>query len=678
MGISVEIERASRSAQQSRVQLRMLGTMRLSRGDVDVPLPKSRKVRALLAFLALSSREVTRSRLCELLWDVPSDPRGELRWCLSRVRSVLDEEERPRVVTRGDAIALDLEDCDVDVLQIARASNMDIQRLDLVQLLALAQLFRGEFLEDLQLDDSPLFGQWLGSERRRLRTAHATVLRAVVERLPPDSPDVLEHLGRWLEVDPFERIAHEQLLKALVRQGRLREAEEHLAATIRLFELEGLEWIAIREAWRHAKEEERTVEPRIAVAAPAPTEAVVAPDAALARRASICVMPFLEHTPTGDVRSRIGDGLADDIITRLAKLRTLFVIARGTAFSLGDRNVEPEEAARLLGVDYLASGTVQRRDGRVEVRVELAETRHPRVVWSDDLECSESDALTGLDQLGHGIVASIAEEIETAERNRAVLKAPTSLNAWEAYHRGLWHLYRFNQVDNDRAEHFFRVSADLDPTFARAHAGLSFTYFQNAFLFRPQERAAQVELAVQAAGQSLMTDDRDPAAHWAMGRALWLRGEEKEALLEIGTSVDLSPNFAMGHYTMGFVHAQSGDPQVALDSVAQSRALSPFDPLLFAMLATQALAHARLGNYEEAAVWALKAAARPNAHMHVVAIAAHCLALAGRVDDARAYTARIHNAWPGYGLDDFFTAFRFTSDAQALFRTGARKIGLAT
>jgi TolB-like protein len=389
-------------------------------------------------------------------------------------------------------------------------------------------------------------------------------------------------------------------------------------------------------------------------------------------------MPFLEQTSDGVTRSRIGDGLADDIITRLAKLRTLFVIARGTAFSLRDRNVEPEEAARLLGVDYLASGSVRRRNGRIEVRAELAETKHSRVIWADDLECSESEALTGLDQLGHGIVASIAEEIETAERNRAVLKAPNSLNAWEAYHRGLWHMYRFEQADTDRAEHFFRVSAKLDPTFARAHAGLSFAHFQNAFLHRPHEREAQVVLAIKAAGQSLMADDRDPAAHWAMGRALWLRGEEKEALLEIATSVDLSPNFALGHYTMGFVHAQSGDPQIAIGSIAQSRALSPFDPLLFAMLATDALAHARLGNYEEAAVWALKAASRPNAHMHVVAIAAHCLALAGRIDEARAYTARIHAAWPGYGMDDFFTAFRFTEDAQALFSKGARKIGLAS
>jgi TolB-like protein len=504
---------------------------------------------------------------------------------------------------------------------------------------------------------------------------HTTILSSLIDRLSGDATASLTYLEKWLTLDPFEHSAHERLLKTLVRFGRVREAEEHLASTIRLFELEGLEWISIREAWRCARAEPRISGPHVIAAE---TIAESARDAAMTRRASICIMPFFEQGAAGLARSSLGDGLADDIITQLAKLRVLFVIARGTAFSLGDRNIGGEEAARLLQVDYVTSGTVSRRNGRLQIRIELAQTRPSRVVWADDLECAEGEALTGLDALGHGIVASIAEEIEMAERNRAVLKATTSLNAWEAYHRGLWHMYRFNSVDNDRAEHFFRISAQLDPTFSRAHAGLSFAHFQNAFLHRPTDRPAQIAFAFDAARLSLMSDDRDPAAHWAMGRALWLKGEEAGALAEIGTSVDLSPNFALGHYTMGFVHAQSGDPRIAIDSAAYSRSLSPFDPLTFAMLATHALAHARLGEYDAAAAWALKAAARPNAHAHIVAIAAHCLALAGRTDEARTYAARIRTTMPHYGLDDFLGAFRFTEDAQALFRGSARLIGFAS
>ncbi len=106
-----------------------------------------------------------------------------------------------------------------------------------------------------------------------------------------------------------------------------------------------------------------------------------------------------------------------------------------------------------------------------------------------------------------------------------------------------------------------------------------------------------------------MADEQDPAAHWAMGRALWLRGRVDESLTELDTSVELSPNFALGHYTLAFIHAQSGDPQAAIRFADHSRVLSPFDPLLFAMLATRAMALIRLGRFDEAADWAAKARA---------------------------------------------------------------------
>jgi tetratricopeptide (TPR) repeat protein len=280
-----------------------------------------------------------------------------------------------------------------------------------------------------------------------------------------------------------------------------------------------------------------------------------------------------------------------------------------------------------------------------------------------------------LDEVGNRIVASIANEIETVERNRAILKPPNSLDAWEAYHRGLWHMYRFKRVDNDQAQHFFEMAVRLDRTFARAFAGLSFTHWQNAFQ-RWAEREQEVDRAFETAGQSLMADDHDPTAHWAMGRALWLRGGRDQSLVELERAVDLSPNFALGHYTLAFVHSQSGDPLAAIGSSDHSRHLSPFDPLLFGMLATRAMALVRLGQLEEAADWATKAAARPNAHAHILAIAAHCLALAGRREEARAFTAAIHRTLPQYSVDDFLAAFRFSPDADALFREGAKRIGI--
>jgi tetratricopeptide (TPR) repeat protein len=296
-------------------------------------------------------------------------------------------------------------------------------------------------------------------------------------------------------------------------------------------------------------------------------------------------------------------------------------------------------------------------------------------VWTDALEAVADETFSVLDAIVQRIVAAIAEEIETAESHRAVLKPPSSLDAWEAYHRGLWHMYKFNGPDNQLAEQLFRASLQLDPTFSRAHAGLSFTHFQNAFLSFTPDRDRQIDLAFEAANHSLGADDHDPAAHWAMGRALWLRGEQAGSLIELQRSVELSPNFALGHYTLGFVHSQTGDPHAAIDATNYSRQLSPFDPLQFAMLASRALAHVRLHEHDEAADWAVKATARPNAHAHILAIAASSLALANRRDEARRFVARIRERIPGYTVADFLRAFRFAPDTERLFRHGARNIG---
>jgi tetratricopeptide (TPR) repeat protein len=155
---------------------------------------------------------------------------------------------------------------------------------------------------------------------------------------------------------------------------------------------------------------------------------------------------------------------------------------------------------------------------------------------------------------------------------------------------------------------------------------------------------------------------------------LWLRGRHDQSLVELERAIDLSPNFALGHYTLAFVHSQAGDPRAAVASSDHSRHLSPFDPLLFGMLGTRAMALVRLGQFEEAADWAVKAAARPNAHAHIRAIAAYSLALAGRLDEARTYVAAIRKTLPRYRVDDFLAAMQFDPHGAALFREAAKRL----
>jgi DNA-binding SARP family transcriptional activator/TolB-like protein len=680
VGSSVENGVETRGAASDSLDVRLLGPMAVHKSGVALPLPSSRKVRALLAYLAMASQPVPRSRLCELLWDVPNDPRGELRWCLSKLRRLVDTPARRRVETTGDTIRLDLTDCFVDVLEIARATQAGVETLDASRLATLSALFAGEVLDGLEMDRNPHFNAWLTAERRRFRARHAAVLEHLARRAPEQ--DVLTYLDKWLELAPFDQSVHELMLRALVRRNRIPDAETHLATAVRLFESEGLDAAPLRHAWRTARTQ--TAEVPIPMTAASPMQTVTVREAPVSnaadaiapsalRRASIAIMPFTDRSaPTGTYAS----GLVYDVITRLAKLRSIFVIAQGTVFALHERGIDPEAAARTLNVDYIVTGSVQLEGPNIAVAVELAETRTARIVWSEVFTRRLDDAFVTFDEIGNRIVVSIASEVEAAERNRAILKPPTSLDAWEAHHRGLWHMYRFNKADNEQARHFFDMAVRLDPTFARAFAGLSFTHWQNAFQgWAPRE--IETDLAFDAAGKSLMADDRDPAAHWAMGRALWLRNQHTQSVSELETAVDLSPNFALGHYTLAFVNAQTGDASAAIGYSDHSRHLSPFDPLLFGMLASRAMALARLGRFEEAAQWATKAAARPNAHPHILGIAAYSLALTDRLEEAQTYAAAIRKTRPEYSITDFFNAFRFDEAGAALFRKGAKRLDMA-
>jgi DNA-binding SARP family transcriptional activator len=274
--------------------LRLLGKLSVSQGVEAISLPASRKVLGLLAYLAMAPRPLGRSQLCELLWDVPNDPRGELRWCLSKIRGVIG----PRVVTAADAIALDLTGCEVDALIVEQAARDGIEKLSPARQRELAAMIRGEFLEGLEIERSPAFGAWVTAQRRRFRAVQAALLEQLAGA--PDDDEAFAYLEQWLELSPFDRRVHELLLTRLAARGRLREGEEHLGRAEALFETEGLDSGPIREVWRSAKT------PRItAVGAPHGRDAfgdnnrahgALLQQPAGAHRASIAVMPFADHS----------------------------------------------------------------------------------------------------------------------------------------------------------------------------------------------------------------------------------------------------------------------------------------------------------------------------------------------------------------------------------------------
>lgn len=678
------------------MRLTLLGGFGLQRGDGTAVALPTRKAEALLALLACRAGEKQpRDRLTALLWGERGDrqARHSLSQTLLSIRQAFEAAnpgtkpwpnplpspwllaERETVALHPDAIALDVAGFE------AEAANDPQAALD---------RYRGAFLDGFNLREAG-FEDWLTQERTRLQGIARAAHLELADRQAADGEGdaAIATLNAAIRLDPLAEDAHRRLMRLQIESGRCNDCIRHYRNLVEILkqELGTPPDPATKALYQLALERlDQLPQSRLSVSVPGSSgsedgtrengSAPARPEAGGARRASVAIMPFADAGASLGARPRLAGGLTHDIITRLAKLRSVLVIAEGTVFALAEKGVGAEAAGRVLNVDYVVSGTLRRRDAKLMVAIELVETRSARIVWAETYDRTEDDALLVLEEIGDRIVTAIAGEIEAAERNRAILKPPNSLDAWEALHCGLWHMYRFNEADNERARRFFKVAVGLDPTLSRAHAGLSFTHFQNAFLLRTGDRQREIDSAYEAAGQGLIADDRDPAAHWAMGRALWLRGKQPESLAELENAVDLSPNFALGHYTLSFVHCQSGDPRAAIGASDHSRHLSPYDPMLFGMLAARALAHARLQEFEQAAEWGLKAAARPNAHAHVVAIAAQCLALADRIDEAQALTVQIRQTRPGYSIADFLGAFQFSPEGTKLFRKAALRNGL--
>ncbi|MFY9609860.1 MAG: AAA family ATPase, partial [Blastocatellia bacterium] len=206
----------------------------LSRDAVDVPLPQSKKTRALLAYLVVTARPHRRERLCSLLWDVTDDLRGALRWSLSKLRPLVDASDKQRIVADRETVGFNPLDVRVDLLAIRDQISKGIAEASSEKLEKLAGEFHGEFLEGLDLPDLHDFHSWCIAERERARTEHVAVLNELVVRFASQPEAALIHSRALVQVDPLNESAWAGLVRLLALTGHRQEAEEQSEAATRL------------------------------------------------------------------------------------------------------------------------------------------------------------------------------------------------------------------------------------------------------------------------------------------------------------------------------------------------------------------------------------------------------------------------------------------------------------
>lgn len=241
-------------------------------------------------------------------------------------------------------------------------------------------------------------------------------------------------------------------------------------------------------------------------------------------RPSIAVLPLQILTPLGRYGA-LGDAISQEVILELARLHWLFVTARGSSFKFREQDVDLKSVSQILGVRYLVTGTIAVHENTSVVAVELTQGMTGRIIWADRFEQPVEELLLLRGTIAGRIVGAIDARIQTAEAIQSGRVPTENLDAWSAYHRGLWHIYRFNRDDSAQAAKFFARAVEADPYFARAHAGLSFTHFQNAFLNYSSDREEHARLARAFAEKSHELDPLDPFVNLTMGRSDWIAGD---------------------------------------------------------------------------------------------------------------------------------------------------------
>lgn len=224
----------------SALTLNLLGDLEVLRDGQPLPLPPSKKTRALLAYLALHPRAFSREHLCDLLWELPDDPRGSLRWSLSKLRRLTDDPGRTRIIADRLSVRLDTSDIDLDVRALHAAFVQGLHQAPIDTLEAVAVRYRGPFLESLDLANFHDFHGWCLAERERAMRAQTTLLSALLERLAAFPERALPHAHALVRLTPFDEDARADLIRLLLILNRPREADQHVQLGMRLLKEAGI------------------------------------------------------------------------------------------------------------------------------------------------------------------------------------------------------------------------------------------------------------------------------------------------------------------------------------------------------------------------------------------------------------------------------------------------------
>jgi adenylate cyclase len=392
-------------------------------------------------------------------------------------------------------------------------------------------------------------------------------------------------------------------------------------------------------------------------------------------RPSIAVLPFDYMSESRDGEF-LADGLSEDIIAALSRIRSFFVIARNSTFTYKGQAVNVQQVSRDLGVRYVLEGSVRRSRDKVRITAQLIDATTGAHLWADRYDGTVDDIFDLQDRITASVVGAIQPSIRAAEIERARRKRPDSLNAYDLVMQALPHVWSLDAASNQVATHLLDQALKLDPIYPLALSLASWCSGQRVIYnwsTNPEsDRRDALEKAQLAAG---LTSD-DPFVLTVLGAAHTITREFQAALYLLDKALTLDPNSAWAWNRSGWLHTFRDDPSTGIDHFERAIRLSPFDPMVFNSYAGIGDAHFVGGRYAQAIAWLEKARhAHPKAAW-INRFLAASYALSDQPQEAEVCIQRLLAMYPGLTVTAVRAAPPFSKEVIDRLCAGLRKAGL--
>jgi TolB-like protein/class 3 adenylate cyclase len=393
-----------------------------------------------------------------------------------------------------------------------------------------------------------------------------------------------------------------------------------------------------------------------------------------ANRPSIAVLPFVNMS--GDPEQEyFADGISEDIITGLSKLRWFFVIARNSSFAYKGKAVDVKRVARELGVRYVLEGSVRKGGNRMRITAQLIDAATGNHLWADRYDGELTDVFALQDEITKKVVAAIEPKLLEAEGIRSQSRSPEDLGAWDMVIQANSLFWRLTKAETEAAIAILRRAVELYPDYAPAQSMLAFMLLISGYLgwalMEPQ-----LQQAAGFAARAEEIDHSDPWAHLALGYVAFVRRRTSAAAAEFQRALALNPNFAAAHGYLGRTLAFDGQSEQAITHLKEAIRLSPHDPQNAIFTTGLAVAHYFAGRFAEAVEYSRETLQRRSAFTAGNRIYCASLAQNGQIDEAREALAQLKVLHPDLSIAWIERNVPYTAAPMAKFVDGMRKAGL--